>query len=134
MTAVVPIQHALPLVLIMLLGGGLLAGCGDGRSPSERVRTFCEGIRVGEPFESVETRYSSYNLHSLGFAQAPEERLKGIVAETRVSRVSGILVEDSASRRDGPRPVCAVYHNNWFLGGDGKVILSEFKDAWHGRD
>lgn len=132
MISVAPIQHA--LLVIMLLGAGLLAGCGDGRSPSERVRAFCEGIRVGEPFEEVEARYSSHNLHSMSFAPAPEVRLKGIIAETSVNRVSGILVEDSASGKVGPRPVCAIYHNNWFLGGDGKVILAEFKAAWHGRD
>jgi len=133
MTSVRSIRHAL-LFFAMPFSAGLLVGCGDQRSPSERVRAFCEGIRVGEPFEEVEARYSRYSLHSLGFAPDPEARLKGIVAETRVSRVSGILVEDSASRRDGPRPVCAIYHNNWFLGGDGKVILAEFKAAWHALD
>lgn len=121
------------LLMTILISTGLLTGCWDGGSPAERVRAFCEGIRVGEPFEDVEARYSSYNLHSLGFAQNPEGRLKGIVAETSVSRVSGILVEDSALRSDGPRPVCAIYHNNWFNGGDGKVILAEFKAAWSER-
>lgn len=132
MIPVVPIRHA--LLIAVLLGAGLLMGCGDQRSPAERVRAFCEGIRVGEPFEAAEARYSSYDLHSMSFAQDPQERLKGIVAETRLGRVSGILVEDSASGRNGPRPVCAIYHNNWFLGGDGKIILAEFKAVWHGRD
>lgn len=132
MIPLAPIRRA--LLMAMLLGTGLLTGCGDGRSPAERVRGFCEGIRVGEPFEGVEARYSAFQLQSYVFAPHPQERLRGIIPEPGLSRVSGILVEAFATAGDGPRPVCAVYYSNGFLGGNGKIVLAEFKAAWSGRD
>jgi len=87
-----------------------------------------------EPFQGVEARYSAFQLQSYVFAPHLRERLRGIIPEPGLGRVSDILVEAFATAGDGPRPVCAVYYNNWFLGGDGKVVLAEFKAAWSGRD
>jgi hypothetical protein len=120
--------------MAVLLGTGLLTGCGDQRSPIERVRAFCEGIHVGEPFEEAEARYSAFQLQSIAFATQPQERLKGVVSEPGLSWVSGILVESPGSVGNASRPVCAVYYSNRFLGGNGKIVLAEFKAAWRGRD
>lgn len=48
--------------IALLLGASLLGGSSDGDPPAERVRAFCEGIRVGEPFAGVRTRYGAFRL------------------------------------------------------------------------
>jgi hypothetical protein len=109
-----------------------LGGCSDGRSPEDRMHAFCDGVRVGEPFTGIEARYPAFRLQPGGFAPDPKVRLVATIPAQELHKVSGILVEPSGSS-PGERPVCAIYYGNPFLAGDGKVILAEFKAAWHLR-
>ena len=120
------------MLFAALAGASLLGGCSDGRSPAERVRAFCDGVRVGEPFVDAEARYSAYRLQPGGFAPDPKQRLVGAIPAQDLDKVSGILVESPAPAGE-ERPVCAVYYGNPFLTGDGKVILAEYKAAWRLR-
>lgn len=120
------------MLFAVLLGATLLGGCSDGRSPAERVRAFCDGVRIGEPFTEVEARYPAFRLQPGGFAPDPKVRLVETIPAQELDKVSGILVESSASAGE-ERPVCAVYYGDPFLAGDGKVILAEFKAAWRLR-
>ena len=81
-----------------LLGASLLAGCSVNESPAERVRAFCDGIRVGDLFADVEARYSAFQLQPGGFARDPGERLGGSLPAQERHKVTGILVEPSGSR------------------------------------
>lgn len=120
------------MLFAALLCANLIGGCSDGRSPAERVRAFCDGVRVGEPFVDAEARYSAYRLQPGGFASDPKVRLINTIPAQELDKVSGVLVESTASAVE-ERPVCAVYYSNPFLTGDGKVILAEFKAAWRLR-
>lgn len=117
----------------MALLSVLLIGCSDGRSQAERVRAFCESIKVGELFGKVDARYMTFQLQPGGFAPDPRERLTKSMAPEALNKVSGILFEPQG-RIGEERPVCAIYYSNPLLGGDDGVVLAEFKAAWTRRN
>lgn len=117
----------------MVLLSMLLIGCSDGRAQAERVRAFCESIKVGELFEAVDARSMTFQLQPGGFAPDPRERLAKTIAPETLNKVSGILYEPQG-RIEKERPVCAIYYSNPLLGGDDKIVLAEFKAAWTRRD
>lgn len=127
-----PIAPARFLLLPGLLSAALLGGCGDSRPPAEGTLAFCEGIRVGEPFADVEARYATFGMQAGGFARDPGERPDRGLTILERQKVTGILAEPSGSHSD-ERPVCAIYYSDPFLGGNGKVVLTEFKPAWAHR-
>jgi len=47
-------------------------------------------------------------------------------------KVTGTLAEPSGSH-SGERPVFAICYSDPFLGGNGKVVLTEFKPPWTHR-
>lgn len=120
------------LLLTGALSAALLGGCGDNRPPAERTLAFCEGIRVGEPFTDVEARYAAFGMQVGGFARDPGERLDRGLTILERHKITGILAEPSGSP-SGERPVCAIYYSDPFLGGNGKVVLTEFKPVWAHR-
>jgi hypothetical protein len=88
--------------------------------------------RVGEPSADVEARYAAWNMQAGGFARDPGARLDSRLTLLERRKVTGILVEPSGSS-SGERPVCAIYYSDSFLGGNGKVVLTDFKPAWTHR-
>lgn len=127
-----PIAPARFLLLPGLLSTALLGGCGDNRPPAERTLAFCEGIRIGEPFADVEARYAAFDMQAGGFARDPAAHLDSELPPLERQKVTGILAEPSGSH-SGERPVCAIYYSDPFLGGNGKVVLTEFMPAWAHR-
>jgi len=128
-------QVALPQYFLrpaVLLGASLLGGCSGNDEPTEQIRAFCDGIRVGEQFVEVEARYSEFRLQPGGFAPDPGARLGESLSLQERQKVTGILVEPSGTR-SRERAVCAIYYSDPFLEGDGKVVLAEFKAAWAHR-
>ena len=67
-----------------------------------------------------------------GFARDPRTHLDSGLTMLERQKVTGILAEPSGSP-SGERPVCAIYYSDPFLGGNGKVVLTEFKPAWAHR-
>lgn len=124
-----PIAPARFLLLPGLLSAALLGGCGDNRPPAERTLAFCEGIRVGEPFADVEARYAAFDMQADGFARDPGAHLDSGLSPLERQKVTSILAEPSGSH-SGERPVCAIYYSDSFLGGNGKVVLTEFMPTW----
>lgn len=127
-----PIAPARFLLLSGLLSTALLAGCLHNRPPAERTLAFCEGIRVGEPFADVEARYGAFGMQAGGFARDPREHLDSGLTILERQKVTGILAEPSGVH-SGERPVCAVYYSDPFLGGNGRVVQTEFKPVWANR-
>ena len=128
-------QVALPQYFLrsaVLLGASLLGGCSGNDKPTEQIRAFCDGIRVGEQFVEVEARYSEFRLQPGGFAPDPGVRLGESLSLQERQKVTGILVELSGTRST-ERAVCAIYYSDPFLEGDGKVVLAEFKAVWAHR-
>ena len=126
------IATAKTFLLPGLLGAVLQGGCGDNRPPAERTLAFCESIRVGEPFSDVEDRYATFDMQAGGFARDPGEPLDSELTVLERQKVMGILAEPSGAH-SGERPVCAIYYSDPFLGGNGKVVLTDFKPAWAHR-
>lgn len=88
----------------MVLLSMLLIGCSDGRAQAERVRAFCESIKVGELFEAVDARSMTFQLQPGGFAPDPRERLAKTIAPETLNKVSGILYEPQG-RIEKERPI-----------------------------
>lgn len=109
-------------------------GCGDGRSQEERVSQFCQGIKIGEPYDVVAARMAAYDLQANDRAPNIQGGLAGKMPEEDLRKVIGILVEASGSISSTPRPVCVLYHNDSFLGGDSRIVLVEFKADWRNPD
>ncbi len=121
-----------PLALIALLAAIALAACTDKPIAADQVRAFCDAIGPDEPFAAVEGRFPKNQLQPGGFAPDPKERLAQIVPEDQMRTISTMLLEPSGAASD-ERPVCAIYYSDPVRGGDGRVVLAEFKPAWRRR-
>lgn len=117
------------LLRVGALSAVVLTGCGDGHPPAERTLAFCEGIRIGDSYTAVEDRYAAFGMQAGGFARDPAQHLDARMTLADRQKVTGILAEPDGSN-GGERPVCAIYYSDPFLGGDGKVVLTEFIESW----
>ena len=113
----------------VLLGAG---ACGDGRSAVARVEAFCASIAKGEQIQAVRGRYDQFGLQPGGVAPAPAQRIAEVSGAQSPETMASVLAEPVGSP-EGARPVCAVYYSNRLLGGDGAVLLAQFKPDWVGR-
>jgi hypothetical protein len=126
-----PAMPRLAQLAIAAVAAALLLGCRDNpRPPVERVQAFCSAVKVGESFDQVLERYPKFDLQPGGFAPDPKERFPDASPEA-LRVIKGVLAEPEGAK--DVRPVCAIYYNDAFMDGDGKVILAEFKERWELR-
>lgn len=114
---------------VVLLGMSLLGACTENRSPSERVRAFCDEIRIGEQTADVESHFLESQLQIGGVAPAQGTRSTKSALVKERHKVTGILAEASGSMNE-VRPVCAIYYSDPFLTGDGSIVHKEFIANW----
>lgn len=116
----------------VLLGVSLLGACTENGSPSERVRGFCDEIRIGEKIADVESHFLDFQLQIGGIAPAQGTRSAKSTLVKERHKVTGILAEASGFMSE-VRPVCAIYYSDPFLTGDGRVVHKEFIANWAHR-
>ncbi|HVL34974.1 MAG TPA: hypothetical protein VM489_04810 [Burkholderiales bacterium] len=109
----------------------LLGGCPDGRPAAERVAAFCASAK-GEDIKAVISRYEAYEMQPGGVAPDARQRLSELVDDKTLKTIASALAEPSGSE-PGARAVCAIYYSSRELGGDGRVILAEFRPDWPHR-
>ena len=132
MTHTLQISHCVTAILMLSLM--TLGACGDNRTALERVQQFCSGMRPGESLEAVQARYGLFGLEPGGMAAAPHVRLVGAISGDQIPAATGVLAEPKGSPLHQPRPVCAIYHHDQFKGGNGAVLLAEFKPTYAARN
>jgi hypothetical protein len=111
----------LPIYLISLI---IFSGCVNDSATPSKVEEFCEKIKIGSSFESVNNSLNQFGLENHNRAPEADIHIRDLVKEPYT--VDGVMITSKNLPYFKVVPACVVYFSSILYGGDDRIIHKHF--------